>query len=70
VGGYPLPPNLNLRAKSVHEALTALGPDVVLATIDLDTFRGCFITEDQARDVLGPMEHAFTCKRKAAEMML
>jgi hypothetical protein len=68
VGDYPLPPDLNLGADSVSNALTTLGPDVVLATINLDTFRAHFITEDQARDVLGPMEHALTRRRKADEM--
>ncbi|KAM6498788.1 hypothetical protein JOM56_006736 [Amanita muscaria] len=68
VGGYPLPPNLNLGGSFVDQAFTALGPDVVLATIHLDTFRAHFFTEDQARDVLVPMDHALTRKRKADEM--
>jgi hypothetical protein len=55
-------------ADSVSNALTALGPDVVLATINFDNFRALFITEDQARDVLGQMEHALSRKRKADEM--
>ncbi|KAM6498794.1 hypothetical protein JOM56_006742 [Amanita muscaria] len=64
VGGYPLPPNINLGANSVSNALTALGSDVVLATINLDTFRAHFVIEDQARDVLGPMEDALARKRE------
>lgn len=64
MSSYALPPNLNLEVPSVHEALTGLGKDAVLATINLDTFRGHFIPEDQVRDVLGPMEHALACKQK------
>ncbi|KIL71414.1 hypothetical protein M378DRAFT_6158 [Amanita muscaria Koide BX008] len=68
VGGYPLALNLNLGGSSVNKAFTALGPDVVLATINLDIFRAHFVTEVQARDVLEPMDHALTRKRKANEM--
>jgi hypothetical protein len=68
LGGYPLLPDLNLGAKSVSNAHTELGPDVVLATINFDAFRALFITEDQARDVLGPMKHALSRKRRADEM--
>jgi hypothetical protein len=68
VGGYPLPPDLNLKAASVQKALAALGTDVVLATLDVDTFRAHFITEDQARDILGPMDDALESRRDSGEM--
>ena len=68
MGGYPLPPNLNLGADSVTNAITALGPDIALATIDMDTFRAHFITQDQATQVLAPMEHALAKKRTADEI--
>jgi hypothetical protein len=67
VGGYPLP-DLNLKAASVQKALAALGTDVVLATLDVDTFRAHFITEDQARDILGPMDDALESRRDSGEM--
>lgn len=67
MGGYPLPPDLNLGASSVQEAVNALGKDVVLATINLDTFRGHFITEDHI-DVLAPMEHALARRQNTDEM--
>ena len=68
MGGYPLPPDLNLRAASVTNAISALGTGVVLATINMDAFRAHFIAEDQARGVLEPMEHALAEKRKADAM--
>ena len=68
VGGYPLPPDLNLTAASVTQAIEALGPNVTLATIKLDAFKAHFISEGEARNVLRPMEHALTRKRKASEM--
>jgi hypothetical protein len=68
VGGYPLPPNLNSVAASVSQAIRALGPNVTLASIALDEFKAHFISEDEARNVLAPMEHALARKRKASEM--
>jgi hypothetical protein len=68
VGGYPLPPDLNLKAVSVRKALAALGEHVVLATLNVDVFRTHFITEDQARDILGPMDHALECRRESGDM--
>ena len=68
VGGYPLPPDLNLKAASATNAIAALGTGVVLATISMDTFRSHFIAEDQARGVLEQMEHALAKKRKADAM--
>ena len=62
MAGYPLPPDLNLGAKSVHDAITALGPDVALATVNLDTFRAQFIEQDQ-RGILVPMESALELKK-------
>jgi len=46
LGGYPLPPNFD---SSVCGTLAALGPDVVVANVNLDTFRPQFITADQAK---------------------
>jgi hypothetical protein len=64
VAGYPLPPNLDLKADSVKRALKALGPTVILATLNVDTFRGHFISENQARTVLDPMDHAIMLASK------
>ena len=52
----PLPANLNLKAQSVQDALSDLGP-VPLATIPLDTFRAMFVLPGEVRNVLQPMEH-------------
>jgi hypothetical protein len=68
VGGYPLPPDLNLAAASVTQAIRALGPNVPLASIGLDGFNAFFIPENEARNLLAPMEHALAHKRKASEM--
>jgi hypothetical protein len=64
VGGYPLPPLLDSKAGSVQAAIAALGQNVALASFKLDAFRACFITEDEARNLLTPMEHALDVKRK------
>ncbi|KAF8238519.1 hypothetical protein L208DRAFT_1387485, partial [Tricholoma matsutake] len=68
VGGYPLPPNLNLSAISVRQAIDALGPNIALASINLDTFKAHFISEDEARNVLALLEDALTHKRKINEI--
>lgn len=52
VGGDALSPNFD--SSVFNAAIAALGTDVMVATINLDTFRAKFITEDQAKDVLGP----------------
>ena len=62
VGGYPLPPNLTLVATSLIQAIDVLGPNVALASVKLDAFKAHFISEDEARNVLAPMEHALACK--------
>jgi len=64
IGGYPLPPNLKLVATPVSQAIDALGPNVALASIELDEFRAHFISKDEARSILVPMEHAFPCKQE------
>jgi hypothetical protein len=63
VGGYPLPPNLNSRAPSVQDAIKALGANVVLASLCLDKLRAHFISEDEAMNVLLPMDDALDRKR-------
>ena len=68
IAGYPLLPNLNLRAKSVQHAIQELGPNLALASFQLDTFRGMFNSEDEARNVLAPMDAALDRKRKADEI--
>ena len=68
VAGYPLPPNLNSNAESVGDAILALGPDVALASFRLDEFRSSFTSEDEAKNILGPMEAALNRKRKADEI--
>lgn len=67
MAGYPLFANLNLKAESVRGAIAALGTDAALATVDLDTFRCCFIGESE-RHLLEPMDDARSKKRKADEM--
>ena len=67
VAGYPLPPDLNSTANSVKNAINALGQNVALASIQLDTFRAHFISEGEA-GILEVMEHALSHKRKANEM--
>jgi len=66
VGGNPLPPDLDLDAGSVTKAISALGANVLLATIDLHGFKAEFLNENEVRHVLGPMEYLH--KRKASEM--
>jgi hypothetical protein len=68
VGGYPLLPDLNSSAESVQRAIQALGADVALASFRLDNFRAIFRSEDEARNVLSPMDDALNCKRKASEI--
>jgi hypothetical protein len=68
VCGYPLVPDLNSGAASVKQAISALGTNVSLATLDLHSFEAEFITDDEYRDVLTPMKHALSNKRKADKM--
>jgi len=68
IGGYPLLPNLKLAASSVNQAIDVLGPNAALALIELDEFKSQFISEDEVKNVLAPMEHALTCKRKSGVM--
>jgi hypothetical protein len=68
VGGYLLPPNLNSNSASVQQAIQALGANVALASFDVDEFRANFKSEDEARNVLSPMDDALNCKRKAGEI--
>lgn len=63
VAGYPLPPDPKSTSKSVVQALNPLGPNP-LATLTVDTFRAYFISEDEARNVLGPLEAALARKRE------
>ena len=69
IGGYPLPPDLNSNAASVQRALHALGPNVVLASFNLDEFRANFKLEGEAKNVLAPMDDALYRKRKASEII-
>ena len=62
IGGYPLPPDLNLAAASVTQTIEVLGPNITLATVKLDAFKASFISEGEDRNVLAPMEHALACK--------
>jgi hypothetical protein len=68
VGGYPLPPNLNSNAASVQQAIQALGANVALASFNVDEFRVNFKSEDEAKNVLSPMDDALNRKRKASEI--
>jgi len=62
VAGYPLPPDLNSNAGSVRRAIHALGPNVALASFNLDEFRASFKSEDEAKVVLSPMDDALNRK--------
>jgi hypothetical protein len=62
VGAYPLPPDLNLRAKSVVQAISRFGSNAPLATLRLDTFRAAFISEKEGANLLVPLEHALALK--------
>ena len=62
MAGYPLPPKINLKTKSIYDAITALGPDVALATVNPDTFRAHFIEQGQ-KDILGLIERALKLKK-------
>ena len=48
MAGYPLLADLDLKAKSVHDAITALGTYHPLATINVDAFRNHFIEEEES----------------------
>ncbi|KAF8512374.1 hypothetical protein BU17DRAFT_69263 [Hysterangium stoloniferum] len=67
IAGYPLAANLNLEAQSIKTALSELGR-VPLATLDVDMFRGKYISYGENRNVLGPMEHALGRKRRINEV--
>jgi hypothetical protein len=68
VAGYPLPPDLNSKATSVKEAIDALGANVALASFNLDLFRATFRSDDEAKNVLPPMDDALNRKQKASEI--
>ena len=59
ISGFPLPADLGA------EAINALGPNVVLASLYVDTFRALFISPDEAKNILVPVEDALDLKRKA-----
>jgi len=62
ISGFELPAELDLGA----EAINALGPDVVLASLEVDTFRALFISKDEAKNILVPVEEALDLRRKVA----
>jgi hypothetical protein len=68
IGGYPLIPDLNSRAESVQNVIQRLGPNAALATFNVDTFRGIFKSEGEARNILVPMDAALNRKRKARDI--
>ncbi|KAN0121604.1 hypothetical protein V8E52_003500, partial [Russula decolorans] len=63
VGGSPLPPNLNSNAASVRQAIQALGTNVALASLNVDEFRATFKSEDEAKNVLSPMDDALNRRK-------
>lgn len=65
VAGYPLSPEIDSTAKSVVEVRDSLGP-VPLATLALDPFKALFLSEDEAKNVLGPLEGALARKQNLA----
>ena len=68
VGGYPLPSDLTLTAASVQQAIQALGPNVALASFNVDVFRANFKSKAEAKNVLSPMDHALSRKQKASDI--
>jgi hypothetical protein len=68
VAGYPLLPDLELTADSVIQALGTLGPNIALASVNLDMFKAHFISEYEAMNVVAPMDHALARKRNASEI--
>jgi hypothetical protein len=69
VGGYPLRPELTLRADSVKTAIEGLGANVALASLKYDEFRGYFKSEGETR-IITSMGAALDSKhkRKASEI--
>jgi hypothetical protein len=70
VAGSPLAFKLNSRAPSVRRALQKLGPNVVLASINInaDSLRSTFIEED-LRPLLEPIEAAQDSKKRKSDAM-
>ena len=52
----------------MQRAIDALGTNVALASFNLDKFRAIFKSEDEAKNVLPPMDDALNRKRKASEI--
>ena len=69
VGGYPLPPNLNSKAESVTQAFEAFGSNVALARLKLDTLRANFISEQEAKNLLAPLDHALARKQEQESLI-
>lgn len=62
-----MPPNLNLKAEIVRDAISEFDSRDALASIKIDDLRKHFKSEGTA-DVLGPMDATLTLKRKASEI--
>ena len=63
-------PNLDLKAASVKQAISALGPNTPLATIDLHAFQADFLTKYEHENVLTPMEHWHALASKQVRWMV
>ncbi len=59
---------LRFVAGSVRGAIHPLGANVALVSFNLDEFRANFKSEDEAKDVLSPMDDALKRKRKATKI--
>jgi len=66
IDGFPLPAEFNLMAPSVRQAIEDLGPNVVLASLNIDEFRAHFIQVGEEK-ILVTLEDAMNCKRKAEQ---
>jgi hypothetical protein len=63
VEGYPLVPDLHLKAKSVQQANQALG---AVASIRVDIFRSNFKSEDNWKSVFYQMDDALMRRKREA----
>ena len=59
VGGYPLVPDLHMKANTVQQAIQELG---VVASIRVDIVRSNFKSKDDRKSVLRPMDDALFSK--------
>jgi len=52
-----------MSSASVQRAIQALGANVALASLNVDEFRATFKSEDEAKNVLSPMDDALNRRK-------